>query len=217
VNARWCRTQYRNQHRRRARRPFHRCGGYCLHRRHRASRFAWYTALDMGSISLADVWGGCRDAKRYKHGRLYSSGSQMTASLIGHLGQALCDGRWPDRSRGSRFSSQSIGSSRRSRCTHAWDQGLESLAYGRAQSAAVIVGFIHPVVRMGRSGQDRLRWLCQIMQRPPIRTGTRCHRSTYDAVRRQSCVRQQRWLAAVLWSSSAARPMLSSCSRQSSA
>jgi hypothetical protein len=141
----------------------------------------------------------------------------MTASLIGHLGQALCDGRWPDRSRGSRFSSQSIGSSRRSRCTHAWDQGLESLAYGRAQSAAVIVGFIHPVVRMGRSGQDRLRWLCQIMQRPPIRTGTRCHRSTYDAVRRQSCVRQQRWLAAVLWSSSAARPMLSSCSRQSSA
>jgi hypothetical protein len=42
---------------------------------------------------------------------------------------------------------------------HAWDQGLESLALGRARSAAVIVGFIHPVVRMGRSGQDRNLWL----------------------------------------------------------
>ena len=29
------------------------------------------------------------------------------------------------------------------------DQGLESLAVGRARSAAVNNGFIHPVVRMG--------------------------------------------------------------------
>lgn len=36
----------------------------------------------------------------------------MSASLIGHLGQALSDGRWPNRSRGSRFSSQSVGPSR---------------------------------------------------------------------------------------------------------
>jgi hypothetical protein len=31
---------------------------------------------------------------------------------------------------------------------HAWDQGLESLALGRARSAADINGFIHPVVRV---------------------------------------------------------------------
>ena len=39
----------------------------------------------------------------------------------------------------------------RSRCTHAWDRGLESLAFGRARSAVSIFGFIHPVVRAGRS------------------------------------------------------------------
>jgi hypothetical protein len=38
---------------------------------------------------------------------------------------------------------------------HAWNQGLESLAFGRPLSAAVVVGFVHRVVRMGRSGQDR--------------------------------------------------------------
>ena len=100
---------------------------------------------------------------------------------------------------------------------HAWDQGLESLALRRARSAADINGFIHPVVRVGRSGQDRVRRLCQIMQMPPIRTGTLCRRSTSDEARRQSCGRQRRWLAAVPWSSSAARPMPSGCSRQSTA
>lgn len=46
----------------------------------------------------------------------------------------------------------------RSRCTHAWDRGLESLAFGRARSAVSIFGFIHPVVRAGRSEPE----LCAI-------------------------------------------------------
>lgn len=47
-----------------------------------------------------------------------------------------------------------------SRCTHAWDQGLESLAVGRARSAGDIFGFIHPVVRVGRSGRGSCELGC---------------------------------------------------------
>ena len=58
----------------------------------------------------------------------------------------------------------------RSRCAHAWDQGLESLAFGRARSAADIFGFIHPVVHVGRSGQDRsealVRSCCSLRSEP---------------------------------------------------
>ena len=41
------------------------------------------------------------------------------------------------------------------------------------ESAADIFGFIHPVVRVGRSGQDRFEGCCQVMPQPPIRAGSR--------------------------------------------
>ena len=41
------------------------------------------------------------------------------------------------------------------------------------EGAAVIVGFIHPIVRVGRSRQDRWFEAGQVMRPPPIRTGSR--------------------------------------------
>ena len=57
----------------------------------------------------------------------------MSASLIGHEGQALV---WSGAGFIVHAGHASIRSllalHERSRCTHAWDQGLESLAFGRA-------------------------------------------------------------------------------------
>jgi hypothetical protein len=81
-----------------------------------------------------------------------------SASQIGHLGQALSGLWWPDRSRGSRFSSQSVSSisfevASRTHGIRVWRASL----WDALPEAAVINGFSHPVVRMGRSGQDRIR------------------------------------------------------------
>lgn len=57
----------------------------------------------------------------------------MSASLIGHEGQALV---WSGAGfivhAGHASIRSLIALHERSRCTHAWDQGLESLAFGRA-------------------------------------------------------------------------------------